>query len=72
MTLLRWSVVMVLGFAGGVAPSSLAAPPTAVAPPPQHLAPQVEEPTALLEARVEIGPAVVFIYDEAGRVIATE
>jgi len=71
MTLLRWSVVMVLGFAGGVAPSSLAAPPTAVAP-PQHVAPQVDEPTAQLEARVEIGPAVVFIYDEAGRVIATE
>lgn len=68
MALLRWSVVMVLGLAGGVSSPST---PAASAPPSQHASRQVEvEPK--LEARVEIGPAVVYIYDEAGRVIATE
>lgn len=67
MVLLRWSVVVVLGLAGGVSPST----PAASAPPSQHASRQVEaEPK--LEARVEIGPAVVYIFDEAGRIIATE
>ena len=65
MSLLRWSVVMVLGVAGGVSPSTLAAP----APQPLQAVRQVDEPS---EPRVEIGPAVVFIYDEAGRIVATE
>lgn len=82
MSLLRWSVVMVLGFAGGVSPTTLASPtqpPQPAAGGLERMATQVEpktdpklQPKVELEARVEIGPAVVFIYDDAGRVIATE
>lgn len=68
MVLLRWSVVMVLGLAGGSSPSTS----QASSPPSQVAIRQVESAPAAFEARVEIGPAVVTIFDEAGRVIATE
>lgn len=63
MSLFRWAVVAVMA---GVAGSSSAAPKSA---PTQTVATKAEHEA---EPRVEIGPAVLYIFDETGRVIAVE
>ncbi|MBI2391703.1 MAG: hypothetical protein HYV09_19090 [Deltaproteobacteria bacterium] len=76
MTLFRWTVVLTLTIAGSTTPSTAAAPASAPAP-ARHASkeasasPRVERP-ADLEARVELGPAVVYIFDEAGHVVSVE
>lgn len=71
MSLFRWAIVAVIT---GVAGSGASAPRISEA------APKTADKTATLsvkvehetEPRVEIGPAVLYIFDESGRVIAVE
>jgi hypothetical protein len=64
MSLFRWAIVaMIAGVAGSSEAAPKTVPPTAIAKvEPQHEA----------EPRVEIGPAVLYVFDETGRVIAVE
>ena len=66
MTVFRWAVVALMaGVAGSTSSTTTASPPVATVA-PQHEIKQESEP------RVEIGAAVLTIYDETGRVISVE
>lgn len=66
MSLFRWAVVALMaGVAGSTSSTTTASPPVSKVA-PQHELKQEAEP------RVEIGAAVLTIYDETGRVISVE
>lgn len=77
MSLFRWAgMAVIAGVAGFGAPSTAAAPPVAKtatvakpAPKTAKAGPNLEHES---EPRVEIGPAVLYLYDESGRIIAVE
>jgi hypothetical protein len=66
MSVFRYLVVaMIAGVAGSTST-------TAAAPKVAAVAPVKEQPQHEAEPRVEIGPAVLYIFDEHGKVIAVE
>lgn len=76
MTLFRWTLVLTLTIAGSATPSTAAAP-AAGSPGARQASKEtrssarVERPTEI-EPRVELGPAVVYVFDESGRIVSVE
>lgn len=67
MWLFRWAIVaMIAGVAGSGASRSEAAPKS------ENVATTNKKVEHEVEPRVEIGPAVLYIFDESGRVVAVE